>query len=633
MCGIFGYIGHRAAAPLLLQGLQRLEYRGYDSAGIGVIHPEYRDSRASGNHQSRYSGLAIIKSVGKLTQLAGLMGQSRYSGLKGTVGLGHTRWATHGAVTMQNAHPHADCSGSNLVVHNGIVENQAELRVTLALQGHTFASETDTEVISHLIEEGLKAGLSVEEACLQAASLLQGANAFVVLSSSQPDTLVALRLGNAGGIIVGHGEDELFLASDLSAILPHTNRVQFLEDGEASIVTREGVSIRTMGGRAVSKPYQVVSLDPMATAKRGFKHFMLKEIMEQPEAVMTALRGRVDLARGAVLLEEEFPLGKEVEQLQRVVLVGCGTSLHAAMVGRYYMERLAGLPAEAEVSSEFRYREPFLGPSTLMVAIGQSGETADTLGAMEEARTRGARLLTICNIPGSQATRLADSTMLMRAGLEVSVASTKTFIASLACLFLLALYLGAQRGHLPREAVTDYLKDLEHLPALMSEVLRASERERLASLARRYAWTQNFLLLGRGLQHPVALEGALKLKEVTYIHAEGVAAGEMKHGPIALVDDNTVVIALAPQDGLYQKMLSNIAEVNARMGKVIALGAQGDSTLAAQVTEMVALPEALPLLNPLLLVVPLQLFAYHIADFRGCDVDQPRNLAKSVTVE
>ena len=614
MCGIIGYTGKRLAAPLLLEGLASLEYRGYDSAGIAVLTPE--------------GELVIQKAPGKLQTLV----RELEGGLpRGFTGIGHTRWATHGAPTRSNAHPHVDCRGEVVVVHNGIVENYLELKAQLLRDGHTFASDTDTEIIAHLIEEALAAGGSLEEAVRSVAAQLRGANAIVAMWRREPGTLVAVRLGNAGGITVGYAEGGMLLASDLPALIPHTRRVAFLASGEMAAITPQSVRYSDLQGESLEKAPTTVQMDPTAAYKGGYRHHMLKEIVEQPETVTSALRERLSFDPPVVLLEE-FPMAsQEVRELQRVVLIGMGTSYHACQVARLWMERFAGLPAEADNSSEFRYREPVLDRRTLVISVGQSGETADTLAGMEEAARRGARLITVCNVEGSQASRMAEGTLLIRAGLEIGVASTKTFTGSLVTLYLLALHLGIQRGRLSPEELRRHVQGLASLPNLMGQVV--AEGEAYQSLAQQYSQREHFLYLGRGISYPIAMEGALKLKEVSYIHAEGYPAGEMKHGPIALIDDRMPVVVLALRDSLYDKSVGNISEVKARGGIVIAVGTEGDTGLAQRTDHTLYVPQVSEMLSPLLAVVPLQLFAYELAVHRGCDVDQPRNLAKTVTVE
>jgi glucosamine--fructose-6-phosphate aminotransferase (isomerizing) len=613
VCGIIGYVGHRQAGPVLLEGLQCLEYRGYDSAGIAVLDGE-------GNPQ-------VVKSTGKLRSLAACL-----EGVfpPGTVGIGHTRWATHGKPSDANAHPHEDCAGEVVVIHNGIVENYLSLKQELRAQGHHFRSETDTEVIPHLIEAHLAQGASLATAVRRTIDQLEGAHALLVIAKSQPDAVLAARVGNAGGVVVGYGEGEMFLASDLPALLPYTRRVVYLTDGEVAAVTRDGATYWAEDGTQQQRTPQTVPFDPMAAAKGGYKHFMLKEIMEQPEAVLDTIRGRARFEPLGLDLEDMPPAGA-LRSIQRVVLIAMGTSLHAAMVGKHYIEQIAGLAAEVDNASEFRYRNPIIGPETLVISVAQSGETVDTLEAMAEAKRRGALQITVCNTPGSQATRIADGVVYTRCGLEIGVASTKTLLGSITALYLLACYLGQQRGHLDEERLGELLHPLTRMPQLVGSVVgRAPQCEELAHIFFRH---QNFLYLARGIEYPIAMEGALKLKEVSYIHAEGYPAGEMKHGPIALIDQEMPVILIAVRDGLRDKMISNIEQVRARDGVVIALASEGDEEVAALADHVIFLPEASPLLTPLLTVIPLQLLAYHIAVRRGCDVDQPRNLAKTVTVE
>jgi glucosamine--fructose-6-phosphate aminotransferase (isomerizing) len=609
-----GYLGLRPATPLLLEGLSRLEYRGYDSAGIAVLEDT--------------GDLNITKCVGKLNGLVlSLEGRTP----SGNIGIGHTRWATHGRPSESNAHPQQDCSGDVVVIHNGIVENYLTIKRDLQGAGHRFISETDTEVIPHLIESYLAEGDDLITAVRRTIAQIEGAHAIVVMSRREPEVLVAARVGNAGGVAVGYGEGEMFVASDLPALLPHTRRVVFLADREVALVRRSGVDYWSVAGEVRTPEPQTVPYDPVSAAKGIYKHFMLKEIMEQPEAILDTIRGRALFEPPAVELEDVPFSDQEIRSLKRVVLVGMGTSLHAAMIGRHYFEHIAGLPTEVDNSSEFRYRDPLVGPDTLVISVGQSGETVDTLAAMTEAGSKGARQVTICNVVGSQAARVADGVVYTRCGLEIAVASTKTFTAAISALYLLACYLGHRRGNLDELQLAGLLDPLAKIPHLVGEVLKQDpEIERLAHLFFRH---QNFLFLGRGLQHPIAMEGALKLKEVSYIHAEGYPAGEMKHGPIALIDQSMPVVAIAVRDGLYEKMLSNIEQVKARDGVIIALATEGDTEMAAKADHVIYLPQTSPLLMPILAAVPLQLLAYHIALRRGCDVDQPRNLAKTVTVE
>ena len=616
MCGIIGYTGSREAAPILLDGLARLEYRGYDSAGIAVV--------AGSN------AITVKKAPGKLNSLVlPLDGELP----AGKVGIGHTRWATHGVPNEANSHPHQDCQGEVVVVHNGIVENYLELKQELLGQGHTFSSVTDSEVIPHLIESLMARGLSAEEATRQAALRLVGAHAVVVIFSDEPEKLLAFRNGNAGGIVVGYGEGEMLLASDLPALIPLTQRVAFLSAGEMVSLTANSVSYSSLQGQgsAIEKEPKVVSYDPISVAKGGYKHFMLKEISEQPEATISTMRDRISFDPWDISLENVNLTESDIRGINRVIFIAMGTSFHAALVARQMMEHLSGIPSEAENASEFRYRDPVLDSQTLVVSIGQSGETADTLSAMEEATRKGARLIAICNVEESQAVRLAEGHIYLRAGPEIGVASTKTFVCSLEALYILSAYLGFKRGFLSRADLGEALRELARLPDLLGRII--ADHDPYIHLAELYHTKSNFLYLGRGINYPVALEGALKLKEISYIHAEGCPAGEMKHGPIALIDQNMPVVAIVPRDGLRDKMLNNISEVKTRGGTVIALATEGDEEVANLVDHVLYIPQASPLLTPILATVPMQLLAYYMAVRRGCDVDQPRNLAKTVTVE
>jgi glucosamine--fructose-6-phosphate aminotransferase (isomerizing) len=598
---------------LLLEGLRRLEYRGYDSAGIAVID--------GGGVPS------LVKSVGKLESLAACL-EGRFP--EGTIGIGHTRWATHGRPSDANAHPHCDCANGVVVIHNGIVENYLPLRQRLREEGHVFVSDTDTEVIPHLIESELARGLSLVESVRSVIGQLEGAHALLVMSACQPDMVVAARVGNAGGVVIGYGDGEMFLSSDLPALLPHTHQMVFLTSGDVAAVTSQGATYWAGNGKPEQRTPQSIPFDPMAAAKGGYKHFMLKEIMEQPEAVLDTIRGRIQFDPLGLQLED-MPSTEALKNVRRVVLVAMGTSLHAAMVGKHYIEQIAGLPAEVDNASEFRYRKPIIGPDTLVVSVAQSGETVDTLEAMAEAKQSGALEITVCNTPGSQATRIADAVVYTRCGLEIGVASTKTLLGSIVALYMLACYLGRERGHLDDAQLGDFLKPLAHMPQLIGNVVgRAEEFEELAHTFFRY---QDFLYLGRGIEYPIAMEGALKLKEVSYIHAEGYPAGEMKHGPIALIDQEMPVVTIVVRDDLREKMISNLEQVKARDGIVIALATEGDEEIARLADHVIYLPETTPLLMPLLTAIPLQLLAYHVAVYRGCDVDQPRHLAKTVTVE
>ena len=615
MCGIFGYVGHRDATPLVLDGLSRIAYRGYDSAGIAVI-----DSAGA---------LAVRKAAGKLDNLLDLV---RRDPLSGNLGLGHTRWATHGPPTEVNAHPHLDSSGGVAVIHNGIIENHRELRARLLADGHAFSSATDTEVIPHLIEHYLLTGLSFVESVRRAAGELRGAHALACMHTQSPDVLVTLRIGNAGGVAVGYGAGEMFVASDLPAMVSHTSTIRPLEPGELAVVHAEGCDVTTLAGERVNARKQTVNITPIAAAKGGHRHFMLKEIMEQPEAAMSALRGRLEFAPEDVVLDE-LPLSdRELRELGRVVFVGMGTTLHACMVGARLTELLARVPATAENASEFRYRDPVVDEHTLVVGVTQSGETADTLEAMHRGAEAGGRVLAITNTAGSQASRQAEGTILLHSGPEISVASSKTFVNSMVAMYLLAVRLGAARGALGAADVAEHVETLSRLPGLLGEALDLNAGA-FPSLATAYAKARRFLFLGRGLLEPIAREGALKLKELSYIHAEGMPAAEMKHGPIALIDGDTPVVALMLRDALYDKMASNVSEVRARSGKVIGIVTIGDADAAGLVDDVIYAPPCPPTLAPMVAAAAVQLFAYHMAVLLGNDVDQPRNLAKSVTVE
>ena len=596
-----------------------MEYRGYDSAGIAIVD-------TSGQ-------LHLRKTVGKVRGLKTAIGSQP----EGTVGLGHTRWATHGSPSQANAHPHTDCHDRIVVVHNGIVENYRELKERLTATGHVFRSETDTEVLTHLVEEGMGLGLDFPEAFLRMGRMVTGSQAITATLRDGASQICAMRLGYAGGIVVAHHGDQAMVGSDLLALLPmiaegpQNGEVRFLESGEAAVLSPEGVTFQDLEGNPLYKESIAISPEDVLIDKGGFPSFMLKEIMEQPQVVDSVLRGRVDFESGQVRLPE-FPLSDdETRRIDRVVLTGCGTSLHAAQVGRHLIERFSGLPAEAESASEFRYRDPYIGPNTLVVAIGQSGETADTVAAMYMAREKGAKLITICNVEGSQASRIADGALYMRAGLEIGVASTKTFVASLVILDLLAAYIGQVRGAMDPAAVREFVDGLAQAPRLIGTLLANSETYR--RLARECYEYNNFIFLGRGVNGPIAAEGALKLKEISYIHAEGYPAGEMKHGPIALIDPWMCTVALAPADSLYDKMANNVREVKARNGRVLALLTEGDADLSDEVDHPLFIPEAPEHLLPVLSTIPMQLLAYYIALLRDRDVDQPRNLAKSVTVE
>ncbi len=612
MCGIVGYIGERSAIGIILDGLKRLEYRGYDSAGVAVLGPE---------------GLQVRRSAGRIKQLDVIL---REQPVQGSVGLGHTRWATHGRPSEENAHPHTDCTGSLVVVHNGILENYLPIKERLIAEGHTFKSETDTEVLAHLIERHLKDVPRLEDAVKRALREVRGSYAIGVISTAALDRLVAAKEG-AGGVVVGLGDGEALIASDIPAILAHTRDVVVLEDEEVAVVRRDGVELSTLDDRPIQREPTRILWDPIMAEKGGYRHFMLKEIYEQPRAVTDTMRGRIVPESGNVVLADVNLDPATVREIRRIVLVACGTSFHAALVGRFMLERLTGIPCEADLGSEFRYRDAVVGPDTLVVALSQSGETADTLGAVKAARAKGTPLLAITNVVGSALSREATGVLYTHAGPEIGVASSKTFTATMTACYLLALSLGRQRGVLTAEEGRKRIQDLLEIPRLMEVTLELDAQ--LAELARTLFHYQNFLYLGRGIHYPIALEGALKLKELSYIHAEGHAAGEMKHGPIALIDEGMPVVALTPRDHTYERMLGNIEEVRARDGQVIAVAHAGDREIAAKADHVIAVPPTVDLLSPILMVIPLQLLAYHMAVRRGCDVDQPRNLAKSVTVE
>ncbi|MEP6693169.1 MAG: glutamine--fructose-6-phosphate transaminase (isomerizing) [Chloroflexota bacterium] len=614
MCGIVGYVGPRAAMPVLMGGLRRLEYRGYDSAGVAV---------------QQNGSLEVLRAEGKLDNLAAVVAAHPSTG---HTGIGHTRWATHGRPSEQNAHPHVDCGGVTAVIHNGIIENFEELKAPLLERGHRFTSETDTEVAVHLLEEELAKGSTLDVAALAVLTQLEGAAALAFITSRDPGKIVAARIASAGGVIVGFGEGETFIASDMPALLEHTRKVAFLEAGDVAVVTKDGASFFRIDGTPITKTPQIITWDAVAAAKSGYKHFMLKEIHEQPRAINDTLLGRVDRSSGRVVFDENVRLTDDyVRSLSRITLVGCGTAGHAALVGKILIERLARVPCDIDIPSEYRYREPVVTKGQLLVSITQSGETADTLAAMEEARKQGARLLSVVNVMGSEASRVADDVIYLHTGPEIAVASTKAYTAMLVDLYLFAIYLAQRRGTIDADRSHRLLAEAFHLPTLVDAVLR--EEPKVRALAYRYHTARNFLFLGRGVNYPTALEGALKLKELSYIHAEGTAAGEMKHGTNALIDEDLPVVAIALKDSVYKKMRSNMEEVRARAGVLIAVANDDDNEIVGKAEEIIRIPKTEELLEPVLAIIPLQLLAYHIADRRGNDVDQPRNLAKSVTVE
>jgi len=612
MCGIVGYIGQGNATEVIVEGLRRLEYRGYDSAGLVFLEG---------------GGLEVRRAPGKLADLAKLLESSPS---RGQVGLGHTRWATHGKPSEANSHPHADCGASLAVVHNGIIENYLPLKQRLVAAGHVFRSETDTEVIAHLLEAHLAEQKDMLDAMRSTLAELRGAYALAVISVTMPGHLYVAKHG-AGSVVIGLGPHGVLVASDIPAILPHTRDVIILEDGELATLSRDGVEIQTLAGTHVERAPTHITWDTADAQKNGYPHFMLKEIHEQPQAVTDTFRGRLVEEQTAVSLPDLGLTSEEIGRLQRVVFVACGTSYNAALVARFMLEELAELPVEVDIASEFRYRHLVLGPDTLVVAISQSGETADTLGAVKAAKACGAPVVAISNVVGSALSREARATLYTHAGPEIGVASTKTFTATVTVCYLLALALGRERGSFSALDARKRIEDLLEVPAAIAAAI--SLNPHLPELARILSPFGHFLYLGRGINHPVALEGALKLKELSYVHAEGYAAGEMKHGPIALIDQRVPVVAIAPRDQSYDRILGNVEEVKARGGRVIGVGHQGDTELANRVDHTLVVPPVADLLSPLLTIVPLQLLAYHIALVRGCNVDQPRNLAKSVTVE
>ncbi|MCC7543004.1 MAG: glutamine--fructose-6-phosphate transaminase (isomerizing) [Deltaproteobacteria bacterium] len=610
MCGIVGYVGSRPCAPILFDGLVRLEYRGYDSAGLAVIEG---------------GQLRVPRAVGKLSNLRRLLDAEP---LVGATGIGHTRWATHGRPSEQNAHPHV--AGPIAVVHNGIIENHLALRRELVAQGVTFSSETDTEIVAHLVHAAVKKGTDLATALRQALARVEGAYAVAVVSRDEPDRLVVAK--NASPLVLGRAEGEAFAASDIPALLSHTREMLFLEDGEMAVLRAGAIDItRIASGEKVERKPRRIDWSPMQAEKGGYKHFMLKEIHEQPRAIEDTLRGRID-REGADVVEDEIGLSAAVAAgVQRVLLLACGTSHHATIVGRYLVERLAGVPAVTELASEFRYREPVVKPGDLVVAVSQSGETADTLAALKEAKARGAHVLALVNVIDSAIARTADGRLYTHAGPEIGVASTKCFTAQLAALTLLAVYIGRRRGTLDAARASKILAALLEIPSRMRETLAVDKDTQ--ALAKKFLDARDFLYLGRGLSFAVALEGALKLKEISYVHAEGYAAGEMKHGPIALIDNHMPVVVVMPRDSTYEKILSNLQEAKAREGRIIAIATHGDEEVRHLAGDVIEVPAVEEELTPFATIVPLQLLAYHVADMKGTDVDQPRNLAKTVTVE
>jgi glucosamine--fructose-6-phosphate aminotransferase (isomerizing) len=617
MCGIVGYIGSREAVPLIVDGLRKLEYRGYDSAGVAVL--------------SAGACIDVRRASGKLHNLEEVI---KNSPLAGSYGIGHTRWATHGRPTEENAHPHRDCKGEIVVVHNGIVENYLALRTQLIAEGHKFITETDTEVVAHLVEKHLTGNL--EDAVRAALKEITGVYAISVISSRDPRKIVAARSGPP--VVIGLGRDEFFVASDVPAVLNHTRDMVFLNDGDVAVLTESGVRLMDMEGKTVRRAVSHILWDPIMAEKGGYKHFMLKEIFEQPRAIKDTMLGRVGQESGRVFLDEVDISEADFKSFQQVKIVACGTSWHAGLAGKYIIERLARLPVEVDYGSEFRYRDPIIPPNTLTIVISQSGETADTLAAQREAKIKGSKTLAICNVVGSMITREAAGTLLTHAGPEIGVASTKAFTSQITALLIVGMYLGQVRGTMTPAAARVLVQEMIQIPGKLEHIL--SQTEIYENLAKHLSRSQDFLYLGRGIHFPISLEGALKLKEISYIHAEGYPAGEMKHGPNALIDENLPVVVLATRDPEseesrvhYEKTLSNIQEVKARSGIVVAIACEGDEEVGRMADYLIPIPVTRELLLPLLEMIPLQLLAYHIAVKRGCDVDQPRNLAKSVTVE
>jgi glutamine---fructose-6-phosphate transaminase (isomerizing) len=620
MCGIVGYVGNKQVVPLLIDGLRKLEYRGYDSAGIAVVNDEH--------------DLEIRRAEGKLRNLEEAI---RLSPIDGTYGIGHTRWATHGRPTEENAHPHRDCSGRVVVVHNGIIENYLQLKDRLRQSDHQFVTETDTEIIAHLIEEYLKKGHQFEKAVQLAMRDLRGIFALSIINADEADTIIAVRQGPP--VVIGLGDREFFVASDIPPILQHTRDVFFLGDGEMAVITRDAVRVTDFEGNSVQPSIQRITWDPIMAEKGGFKHFMLKEIYEQPRAVRDTVQGRISLDTGRVFLDEMKNITEaDFKRFNAIKIAACGTSWHAGLAGKYMIEQLGRIPVDVDYASEFRYRDPVMDENTLLLVISQSGETADTIAALREAKERGAKVLAICNVQGSMIMREADGTIMTHAGPEIGVASTKAFTSQMVALYLLGLYLGELRGALSLTEAQHHTQQLAELPVKLEHLL--NESDEIEELSKEFFRSTDFLYLGRGINFPVALEGALKLKEISYIHAEGYPAGEMKHGPNALIDERLPVMFINTREEgnhsselRYEKTHSNIVEVKAREGIVISILTEGDTMSSVVSDYVIEIPAASDLLTPILSIIPLQLLAYHIAVRRGCDVDQPRNLAKSVTVE
>jgi len=613
MCGIVGYIGPRQAVPIILDGLKKLEYRGYDSAGVAAIN---------GNQ------IEVRREAGKLSQLVDLVNKSP---LGGAPGIGHTRWATHGAPSARNAHPHISNTGKMVVVHNGIVENFLELKDELTSEGTVFNSDTDTETIVHLAENYKSTGISFEDAARQTFQKIEGANVVLLMNTDEPDKIIAARIGNAGGVVLGLGENENYLASDIPAILEHTRKVIFLESRQMAVVTRDGIRVESLDGGEIKPEIHIISFDSVSAEKGEYRHFMQKEIHEQVRALTDTLAGRVDFKEGRIRLPELKLTPELARRIQRIYITACGTAAYAGMVGKYLIEKIARIPVEVVIGSEFRYSDPIVDENTVVLAISQSGETADTLAAMEEGRRKGGIVWSIVNAIGSQAMRVADGYIAMQTGPEIGVASTKAFTAPLVDQYMLAILLADMRGVIDEKTRRELVADLRLVPDLAGRVMDTeAEVEKVAHALRDI---EGCLYLGRGINMPIAYEGALKLKEISYIHAEGYPAGEMKHGPIALIDEEMPVLCLTPKDPWHEKMISQIQQAKARGGMVIAVATEGDELVRGMADHVLWIPETPWMLSPIITVLPLQMLAYHIATIRGLDVDQPRNLAKSVTVE
>jgi glucosamine--fructose-6-phosphate aminotransferase (isomerizing) len=610
MCGIVGYVGPRQCMPILIEGLKRLEYRGYDSAGVAV--------QSNGD-------LRVIKAAGKIRQLEARLAKDHP---QGTSGIAHTRWATHGEPNDVNAHPHTDDRGNIALVHNGIIENYVVLKAALEAEGHRFTTDTDTEVLAHLVAKYRRRGLKLEQAVGSALADVEGTYGIAVMCRDEPGTLVGARKGSP--LVVGIGDGEYFLGSDVAPIVEHTRQVVYLDDGEMAVLSRDGFHTATIAHERVDKAVHEVEWDLTQIEKGGYAHFMLKEIFEQPDSVRNAMRGRLNTEEGLARLGGLNMTVEEMRDIRRLIILGCGTSWHAGLIGEYMLEEHARIPVEVEYASEFRYRNPIVREGTTVLVISQSGETADTLAAMREAKRKGAKALGVVNVVGSTIARESDGGVYIHAGPEIGVASTKAFTSQVAVLALLTLALGRQRS-MSRETGIEVARELDAIPRKIEQILERSDA--IKAIAKQYAQRNNFIYLGRGYNFPVALEGALKLKEISYIHAEGYPAAEMKHGPIALIDEHMPVVFLCPRDSAYDKVVSNMMEVRARKGRIIAVATEGDTEAASRADHVIHIPQTLPMLQPLLSVIPLQLLAYHVAVLRGCDVDQPRNLAKSVTVE